>query len=118
MKARLFIFWSHGSCQLPVFDEDLFVQAVALHLRLAPVFPASPVPVPPNERKRVFPAPRGERGSAALYQGSMEAAGCRRGPFKPDYLTYRPVRLKINHCIVIVVTGVVAGQVAAEQMDS
>ena len=37
---------------------------------------------------------------------------------RPDCISCMPVRLKINHCIVIVVTIVAAGQVAAEQMDS
>ena len=42
-KAAKYIVFSHRSSQLPVFDENLFTQAVALHFRLAPVFPAARV---------------------------------------------------------------------------
>ena len=60
-KAAKYIVFSHRSSQLPVFDENLFTQAVALHFRLAPVFPALRVPASPHEGARVFPAARVER---------------------------------------------------------
>ena len=43
-----------------------YAQAVALLERQGPVFPAAREAVPPHGEQRVFPAPRGKRGSAAL----------------------------------------------------
>ena len=83
---------------------------MALQLGLVPVFPAPRVPVLPHESWRIFPAPRGERGSAALYPGArmLPAAG---GSVRPGCPAFRPVQLKNNHPIVIVVTIVAVGQV-------
>ena len=41
-------------------------QAVALHERLAPVFPASPGAAAPHERAHLFPAVRGERSEQGV----------------------------------------------------
>ena len=44
-----------------------YAQAVALLERQGPAFPAAREAVSPHGEQRVFPAPRGKRGSAALY---------------------------------------------------
>ena len=62
----------------PAFAVKSFRQAVDLHERPEPVFPALRERVIPHEGERVFPAVRLERGSAAFYsaqqvQGTDEA---------------------------------------------
>ena len=69
-KAAKYIVFSHRSSQLPVFDENLFTQAVALHFRLAPVFPAALARVSPHEGQSVFPAARVERRERSVLMWS------------------------------------------------
>ena len=50
-------------------------QAVALHLRHVPVFPAAPGAVSPHEGERVFPAARGNTNLSAVLTSSSPGEG-------------------------------------------